>query len=1057
MKRYFLQNKVIRLLFGLLLLSAIFLVEIETTNAQQLPQVPVLSLTGENDTYNKEIYPDGRIWLPASINGPREFLLPVYVENRWYTYNEASLIANPIYSFEFSVVYDSTAIRATGVQPFGDARLDHTPLASNFSMAWYDERDLTYKEYLDPGTTQAENEKGRAIRIVGTATSNALPNTDLSAQDFKVLLYVKFRIVATGVGAGLFTPIYISPKLIKYNDCNIRTTHPFEKSTVGPYYGLGKIVDPGANIIYYSTNPYIGMGGIDNSTRSRYATEPTLPGSIYLRFETTLPQFEFVINRGKGQIPAVKKIPTAPEYEIWEISDPITVDSGSVTPLWGSRVVQLRNSVSRSRLTDIEIESDQPWLWFRTRSYGTGTKNPIPTSTRADYINYIDNGILGDYQDPMDIPTVADGDVFLEVQCNPTYLDNATEYEHAGIYVGYLTFKSDAAAITPVKLKVTFIYFRNPREGAIGGRLPGIELTVMNSAPVPDVTTLVFGTGFKASNGVDSLFGEYAYDSPLQNFGARWYWHSSMNPKEVQADHKVYLEQNGFGDFSSSEDVPHSSSRDIRSNMDTLKSLIYYCKFNAGGPDKYPVVLEWDVTDFIIMEKQIQIEGGKFTIKDAVNGGLFHVDMRNANPKGPNKMTYTIEDAKYSEFIIEYTLPNIIKFVDGYGNPIIKSGWNLLSLPRAPVNTNWKAIYKNAINIPVTFAKLWQQAPVLTPGVGYWVRYPDNIVDVSFSGAYIDQINAVVYPTLLYTGWNTVGSCSGPVNVKDIDLIPFNSSDPPDINETKKKGVFRYVTGIGYKEVSEMSPGLGYWMYVNKGGYLKMEVDLSNIGNSKMNAQVEDNYTKTNIFTNSTQLTVRDNSSNEGTVYLTTNNNVNVNAFELPPPPPFDLFDIRFNNNIGTSLDNSSEPLLKLQGVTYPVSLAIEKADAKYTFVDAVSGQVFGSVNKGETGNIEIGSTKSNTIKILKTEISTDLQISCKPNPIVTESNLSYSIPVSGNVTITLYDALGIQVSTLLNDYRRAGEYNDIKVSSANLTAGQYFCKIVSGGNTVISTLNIIR
>jgi hypothetical protein len=81
-----------------------------------------------------------------------------------------------------------------------------------------------------------------------------------------------------------------------------------------------------------------------------------------------------------------------------------------------------------------------------------------------------------------------------------------------------------------VRLRVTFIYVRNPVEPNndprnLRQRGEGIRITVTNSAATPESATLVFGLGIRATDGIDTLFGETIYDGPPApgSFYARWY------------------------------------------------------------------------------------------------------------------------------------------------------------------------------------------------------------------------------------------------------------------------------------------------------------------------------------------------------------------------------------------------------------------------------------------------------------------------------------------------------------------------------------------------------
>lgn len=62
------------------------------------------------------------------------------------------------------------------------------------------------------------------------------------------------------------------------------------------------------------------------------------------------------------------------------------------------------------------------------------------------------------------------------------------------------------------------------------------------------------------------------------------------------------------------------------------------------------------------------------------------------------------------------------------------------------------------------------------------------------------------------------------------------------------------------------------------------------------------------------------------------------------------------------------------------------------------------------------------------------------PNPFNTETNIKYEIPVNGNVTVFLYDVLGRNLATLLNENKIAGIYN-LRLSLDKYSSGVYFLK----------------
>ena len=71
------------------------------------------------------------------------------------------------------------------------------------------------------------------------------------------------------------------------------------------------------------------------------------------------------------------------------------------------------------------------------------------------------------------------------------------------------------------------------------------------------------------------------------------------------------------------------------------------------------------------------------------------------------------------------------------------------------------------------------------------------------------------------------------------------------------------------------------------------------------------------------------------------------------------------------------------------------------------------------------------------------------PNPFNASTVIGYQLPVSGQVTLAIYDVLGRKVRTLLNAYREAGNYTARWDSEddrgGELKSGVYFCVFETG------------
>ncbi len=66
------------------------------------------------------------------------------------------------------------------------------------------------------------------------------------------------------------------------------------------------------------------------------------------------------------------------------------------------------------------------------------------------------------------------------------------------------------------------------------------------------------------------------------------------------------------------------------------------------------------------------------------------------------------------------------------------------------------------------------------------------------------------------------------------------------------------------------------------------------------------------------------------------------------------------------------------------------------------------------------------------------------PNPFNPSTTISWSTSVSGWQTLKVYDVLGIEVTTLLDEFKQAGSY-EVNFNSSSLTSGVYFYQLKTG------------
>ncbi|MCW9066619.1 MAG: T9SS type A sorting domain-containing protein, partial [Ignavibacteriaceae bacterium] len=63
------------------------------------------------------------------------------------------------------------------------------------------------------------------------------------------------------------------------------------------------------------------------------------------------------------------------------------------------------------------------------------------------------------------------------------------------------------------------------------------------------------------------------------------------------------------------------------------------------------------------------------------------------------------------------------------------------------------------------------------------------------------------------------------------------------------------------------------------------------------------------------------------------------------------------------------------------------------------------------------------------------------PNPFNPTTTISWQSPFSGYQTLIIYDVLGNEIATLVDEYKPAGKY-EVNFSSREITSGIYFYQL---------------
>jgi hypothetical protein len=78
------------------------------------------------------------------------------------------------------------------------------------------------------------------------------------------------------------------------------------------------------------------------------------------------------------------------------------------------------------------------------------------------------------------------------------------------------------------------------------------------------------------------------------------------------------------------------------------------------------------------------------------------------------------------------------------------------------------------------------------------------------------------------------------------------------------------------------------------------------------------------------------------------------------------------------------------------------------------------------------------------------------PNPFNPTTNIKFSVPNNGLVKIVIFDILGRQVGTLLNEVKTAGNYT-VDFDASNLSSGAYFYRLEAGNFTETKKMLLVK
>jgi hypothetical protein len=363
------------------------------------------------------------------------------------------------------------------------------------------------------------------------------------------------------------------------------------------------------------------------------------------------------------------------------------------------------------------------------------------------------------------------------------------------------------------------------------------------------------------------------------------------------------------------------------------------------------------------------------------------------------------------------------------------SGWQTLSVPVVVDDFTKTSVWATADPNSNAFSfcgSVYVPEDILENGVGYYVKF-NSVQDIFYAGEFLAQ-----FETPVCAGWNIVGSIS--------EEVPFSTNVCLFPGPNSFTGSF-FIFRNGYQEVTTVIPGMGHWVKVTMNGSILVNIDPIQCDSDSPESIEEEGMD---------HFIVSDADGKKQDLYvanLDLNPSLSGMDLSMPPPLPEVGFDARFaqDDYIKPVSPDSGEVELEIDVETqsYPITLSWElnpENGITYSFIgDSGVGKI--SNIKSGFGKASFNQIRNNKIHLFasaeKISNSSNLPTVYElmqnyPNPFNPTTIIKYSLPKVSNVKLTVYDILGREVTTLVNEQQQSGSY-EVKWDASRVSSGIYF------------------
>ena len=357
----------------------------------------------------------------------------------------------------------------------------------------------------------------------------------------------------------------------------------------------------------------------------------------------------------------------------------------------------------------------------------------------------------------------------------------------------------------------------------------------------------------------------------------------------------------------------------------------------------------------------------------------------------------------------------------------VSNGWNMVSAPglNSPdqsINTWWPDRDLGA-NVFKYFGG-YQTVTTTTPGIGYWMKNAGSNTYNTGDEWPAGGIQIVAHDPLTgATGWNLIGGYEIAATASLVTTVPAGQQSGP---------IYGY--SGGYQVATTLNPGYGYWIKLLSNAQIIIPESFAK--ESKPEEFFPDSWGR---------IVITDAAGVSYTLYAV-NGEVNLDQYELPPAPMEGMYDFRFSSGRIAEDISSSMQTIEMQGVVYPITVRAEGMDMR--LMDESGKTVNVNLKSGE--NVVINDATISKLKVSSELLPTKFSLEQNyPNPFNPSTVIRYQLPESGDVILKVYDILGNEITTLVNEFKIAGSYEvEFNVGTSrdlSLASGIYFYRLEAG------------